>query len=257
MLTPQDVQSKEFVKAVFGGYDMSAVDEFLEELSKDYAALYKDNAILKSKIKVLVEKVEEYRSTEDAMRMALLTAQKMGDDLLANAKQKSKNLLVEADSAAKSKMELLQKTVDEEEKRLRIAREQTEKYVRETQKALDDQSAFLKKLMDIKIELPAEEPKAAPKAERHDWEEPIPVPAEEQKEPEKTATDFAADIVSSEPKTEKKAEDEDPDATKLFNTKLPNDDTVNWEEDLEMTSPRPKFNFDDLQFGENYSKDKK
>ena len=59
-------------KAVFGGYDMSAVDDFLETLTTDYAALYKENAILKSKIKVLVEKVEEYRSTDDAMRMALL-----------------------------------------------------------------------------------------------------------------------------------------------------------------------------------------
>ena len=52
MLTPQDIQNKEFVKAVFGGYDMQGVDDFLEELTDDYAALYKDNAILKSKIKV-------------------------------------------------------------------------------------------------------------------------------------------------------------------------------------------------------------
>ncbi len=75
MLTPQEISGKEFVKAVFGGYDMSAVDDFLETLTADYAALYKENAILKSKIKVLVEKVEEYRTTDDAMRMALLTAQ--------------------------------------------------------------------------------------------------------------------------------------------------------------------------------------
>ncbi len=56
MLTPQDIRDKQFVKAVFGGYDMSTVDDFLEELTEDYAALYKENAILKSKIKVLVER---------------------------------------------------------------------------------------------------------------------------------------------------------------------------------------------------------
>ena len=79
MLTPQDISNREFEKAVFGGYFMPDVHNFLDEIQEDYSVLYKENAVLKSKIKILVEKVEEYRSTEDAMRMALLTAQKMGD----------------------------------------------------------------------------------------------------------------------------------------------------------------------------------
>ena len=39
-------------------------------------------------MKVLVDKVEEYRSTEEAMRKALLTAQKMADELVAQAEAK-------------------------------------------------------------------------------------------------------------------------------------------------------------------------
>ena len=97
MLTPQEISERELVKAVFGGYDTSVVDDFLETISTDYAALYKENAILKSKIKVLVEKVEEYRSTEDSMRMALLTAQKMGDELLAESRTKSENMVLAAE----------------------------------------------------------------------------------------------------------------------------------------------------------------
>ena len=81
MLTPQDVTNRVFDKAVFGGYDIGAVDRFLEELSQDYSALYRDNATLKGKLKVLVDKVEEYRNTEDAMRLALLTAQKTAREL--------------------------------------------------------------------------------------------------------------------------------------------------------------------------------
>ncbi|MDR3207713.1 MAG: DivIVA domain-containing protein, partial [Oscillospiraceae bacterium] len=61
MLTPQEVQDKKFEKAVFGGYDMGGVDDFLEQLTEDYAALFKENAVLKSKLKVLVDTVEEYR----------------------------------------------------------------------------------------------------------------------------------------------------------------------------------------------------
>ena len=59
MLTPQEISERELVKAVFGGYDIAVVDDFLETISADYATLYKENAILKSKIKVLVEKGDE------------------------------------------------------------------------------------------------------------------------------------------------------------------------------------------------------
>ncbi len=48
---------------------MAMVDEFLDVLTADYTALYKENAALKAKMKVLVEKLEDYRSTEEAMRM--------------------------------------------------------------------------------------------------------------------------------------------------------------------------------------------
>ena len=100
MLTPQEVSNHAFAKAVMGGYNMAMVDEFLDELTDDYTSLYKENAALKAKMKVLVDKVEEYRSTEDAMRAALLTAQKMADSMVAEAEEKKKSLLENAESAA-------------------------------------------------------------------------------------------------------------------------------------------------------------
>ena len=83
MFTPQEVSEKVFPKASFGsgGYSMASVDEFLDALTEDYTALFKENVTLKAKLKVLAEKVEEYRSTEEAMRQALLTAQKMAAKL--------------------------------------------------------------------------------------------------------------------------------------------------------------------------------
>ena len=79
MFTPQEVSEKTFPKAsgFNSGYNMAAVDEFLDALTEDYTALYKENAALKAKLKVLAEKVEEYRATEDAMRSTLLSAQRM------------------------------------------------------------------------------------------------------------------------------------------------------------------------------------
>ena len=100
MLTPQEVSERAFSKASFGGYNMSQVDEFLDILTGDYSALYNENAVLKSKMKVLVDKVEEYRSTEEAMRKALMTAQRMADDLVQEAEQKKAELLKTAEAEA-------------------------------------------------------------------------------------------------------------------------------------------------------------
>ena len=54
MLTPQEVSTHAFAKAMMGGYNMAAVDEFLDVLTDDYTNLYKENAALKAKLKVLV-----------------------------------------------------------------------------------------------------------------------------------------------------------------------------------------------------------
>ena len=101
MMTPQEVSQHAFAKASFGGYNMAMVDEFLDVLTEDYSALYRENAVLKSKMKVLVEKVEEYRSTEDAMRKALLTAQRMADEMVQDAQRNQAELLAQAEAEAR------------------------------------------------------------------------------------------------------------------------------------------------------------
>jgi cell division initiation protein len=98
MLTPQEVKSHAFQRASFGGYNMGQVDEFLDILTEDYTALYNDNAVLKSKMKVLVDKVEEYRSTEEAMRKALMTAQRMADELVQEAQAKAAGIKAQAEA---------------------------------------------------------------------------------------------------------------------------------------------------------------
>ena len=71
MITPQQIEQVSFSRATFGGYDMQSVDEFLEPLTEDYVTLYKENALLKSKMRVLVSKLEEYRKNEASPTPAL------------------------------------------------------------------------------------------------------------------------------------------------------------------------------------------
>ena len=96
MFTPQEIQEKTFEKAIFGGYDMQTVDEFLEPLTEDYITLYKENAVLKSKMRVLVEKLEEYRSQEESMRKAMVTAQRNADAVIAEAERKAAQIVNDA-----------------------------------------------------------------------------------------------------------------------------------------------------------------
>ena len=79
---------------------MESVDEFLEPLLEDYTTLYKENALLKSKMKVLVSKLEEYRSNEASMKDAIVNAQKTCDLMVKEAETKCAQMLNDANAAA-------------------------------------------------------------------------------------------------------------------------------------------------------------
>ena len=127
MFTPQEVSEKVFPKASFGGggYNMASVDEFLDALTEDYTALFKENVTLKAKLKVLAEKVEEYRSTEEAMRQALLTAQKMAAKLVQEAQTEKEKILADAQVEAQAEIHRLDDERRAAEKKLQAAQEKT------------------------------------------------------------------------------------------------------------------------------------
>ncbi len=100
MFTPQQIDQIAFGRVAFGGYDMQAVDEFLEPLTEDYVTLYKENALLKSKMKVLVGKLEEYRNNEASMKDAIVNAQKTCDMMVKDAEAKCTQMLNDANAAA-------------------------------------------------------------------------------------------------------------------------------------------------------------
>ena len=159
MLTPQEFSERAFPKASFGGYNMAQVDEFLDVLTEDYSALYSENAVLKSKMKVLVEKVEEYRSTEEAMRKALMTAQRMADELVKEAQDQRDQMLQQAQAEAQQQVESIRKEVEAEQYRLSCAKQETAAYVQKV-KALHQQAqTYLDQLDQITPQQPqAEQP---------------------------------------------------------------------------------------------------
>ena len=128
MITAQDIREKTFEKSRFGGYDMASVDDFLEELADDITASQKENAVLKSKMKVLVDKIEEYRANEEALNMAVLSAQKLAVQIESDARSRAAAMIADAERQVKAQIGSISEQTAAEEKRLAAAKEATAKF---------------------------------------------------------------------------------------------------------------------------------
>ena len=166
MITAQDIREKGFEKARMGGYDMASVDDFLDELANDVAATQKENAVLKSKMKVLVDKIEEYRSNEEALNAAILSAQKLAVQIESEARQRAAATVAEAEKKAQETIGSITDRANFEEKRLADAKAAAAKYIAAARALCNTQLGKLENIaneMGVTAEVKAtEEPKAAP-----------------------------------------------------------------------------------------------
>ncbi len=247
MLTPQEVSTHVFSKARMGGYNMAMVDEFLDTLTEDYTTLYKENAALKAKLKVLVDKVEEYRATEDSMRATLLTAQKMASQMVQDAEREKSEILEKVESDALSRKAELEAAVAEEQERLRLAQEESSTFISNMRRLCNSELEFLDGVPCIQFDIAAQAAQENAVDEQvqsiedsvlstfreseEDTVEPAACPSEDLKaavsEEQGCGCEDAQEAVSEEP-------EEEP-------------------EDLEATR---RIDFGDLKFGRNYKQHK-
>ena len=141
-MTPQDIREKIFEKAVFGGYDMGSVDDFMEEMAAELESAQRESATLKAKMKVLVDKIEEYRASEDAMRMTLLSAQKLSAQIESEARARADKLIADAQATASRSLDTLKADTKREEAKLKEARESLARF-------LDDARALCKRQLAV------------------------------------------------------------------------------------------------------------
>mgnify|MGYP002529193251 CR=1 FL=1 len=128
---------------------MAFPERFLDELTDDYTSLYKENAALKAKLKVLVDKVEEYRATEDSMRAALLTAQRMANTMVEEAEEKKKSMLAGAEDEARAKIGALQGEIELEQRKLNAAKAATADFLQKTRELAQAQLALIERAPDL------------------------------------------------------------------------------------------------------------
>ena len=162
MYTPQQIEQISFSKATFGGYNMDDVDAFLEPFTEDYVTLYKENALLKSKMRVLVGKLEEYRKNEASMKDAMVNAQKACDKMVREAEVKCAQMLNNANTAAAQTAQNTDALVAAEDARVEEARKAASTKINELQEQLRTCIQALERIKGANS--PAAEPAPAPKA---------------------------------------------------------------------------------------------
>ena len=87
MITAKDIRNKRFEKAAFG-YKQEEIDEFLAQLESELNEMEEERTDVNNKIQILADKVREYMKDEEALKDALLGAQKQGHRVIAEANEK-------------------------------------------------------------------------------------------------------------------------------------------------------------------------
>ena len=144
MISASDIRERKFEKAAFG-YKQEEIDDFLAELISEFEELDAEREDLHSKIQILADKVREYRQDEDALKDALLGAQKQGHKVVAEAQEKADEIIAQAEEKAKILLDeaTVQHEAAMEKNRAEIAKEkenliEAQKQVSEFKKSLFD-----------------------------------------------------------------------------------------------------------------------
>lgn len=267
MLTPQEIQEVKFEKAVFGGYDMAQIDKFLDELLADYTLLYKENAALKAKMRVLVDKIDEYRAVDEEMRKALYNAQITAKEITDKAEQQARSIIANAELEARKKVQDIDLEIRANALKLQEMRDICAGYAQSIKsllsKASDDisltankeideiisktvaENEHKNKLADFQINIPdniAVEPQA------------ITIDTEKVDEPT-VIIQLPADVEEHEQSDESCANENSAENAKLFDITVTREHAqhdVDEDDEKKANTRKPMFNFSDLKFGKNY-----
>ncbi len=170
MINAKDINSQRFEKAAFG-YKQEEVDEFLSEISSDYEKLVRENEEINRKLQTLADKVREYREDEEAVKDALLLAQKEGRRIVKDAKQKAETLISEAELKSKNIIETAAEDAKIQIAELKAQVDAEKEVLAYTQKEVSDFKESLFDIYKLHLEMISEMPDFNDEDESAEYEE--------------------------------------------------------------------------------------
>ncbi len=278
MMTPQEMRQIVFDKAVFGGYDMASVDEFIEQAALDFTAMHKENNTLKSKMKVLVETIEEYRREQESTKQQLAEAKAAAEKLMAETEKKCALMLQQAQAEASTYSVRYKAEAGAEEDRLNRAKALTANYVDRVKQVCAQHLQLLDELTAVDLSQSAAVAQAAPAAAAPEPEPAEPeveeIPAVESEDDDMIVVEeaaveaapeeddsfksgdtvimrFKSDELPPLPESEPEAAEESDDEDDVF-AEILRAANGEKEETPAVTQKTSKFEFINLQFGKDY-----
>ena len=112
MLTPLDIENKKFSKQMVNGYSVEEVDDFLDELTKDYGKAYKESTEAKKTIEELTQSLAHYKNIEETIQSTLVMAQSTAEDVKSVARQQAEQIIKDATVKAKKEADGLVKEIN-------------------------------------------------------------------------------------------------------------------------------------------------
>lgn len=144
MITPLDIENKKFSKKALNGYDPEEVDDFLDDLMRDYETLYKKSNESQRTIDDLKSKLEHYTQIESTLQSTLLMAQSAADDVREAAKKESEQIIREAENKSKEMTMGIEQQIADKQKELDGIKQQFDVYKAKMESLLISQLELLK-----------------------------------------------------------------------------------------------------------------
>ncbi|MDP4096919.1 DivIVA domain-containing protein [Paenibacillus sp. P96] len=98
-LSPLDIHNKEFARRL-RGYDEDQVNEFLDQVIKDYEAVIRENKELGNELMTIQEKLDHFSNIEETLSKTIIVAQEAADEVKNNAKKEAQLIVKEAEKNA-------------------------------------------------------------------------------------------------------------------------------------------------------------
>ncbi|PSR34350.1 MAG: septum formation initiator, partial [Sulfobacillus thermosulfidooxidans] len=134
--------NKEF-KHGFRGYNEDDVNEFLDEIVRDYEALIRENDELKENTSGMTERLEQYRKLEATLQNTLIIAQQTSEEVKTAARKEAELIVREAEAKAEEIVRRAEAKVRDAESQLAQIRYETEKYRAQVRSLLESQLRLL------------------------------------------------------------------------------------------------------------------
>ena len=167
MISSEDVRRVTFDKAM-RGYRCDDVDDYLKQVAESMDALAAKNDEMQKNLVVLAQRIDQYRAEEDTLRTTMINAQRLGENVIREAKQKAAEIIRAANMKA-----------DDREQR---ARDDVELAKQEIVTLKSEADSFKRSLMEMyrkHINLISKMPEYNPPAQE-EAQQPAPQPAADQ-----------------------------------------------------------------------------